>query len=262
MSRIIVVTGASSGLGLELYKQLSGIKDTVVCSLSRTNLNNLDHFYPCDVSSFEEVNQAMRDVFNEFGEIDVLINNAGVGISGALELLPIEEIKKIFDVNYFGVLYSIKGAFPYLSLNAKIINISSVCAFFSLPYRNVYCASKAAVNMLSYGLRMELKNTKIQVCSVCPGDIKTSFTKNRIKNHETNERYANSVINSEEKIDKNYNKRMNVEYVAKKIIKLLDKRKIPMIKIIGNKYKILYLFNKIISINCIYFVINKIFNKK
>lgn len=259
---VIVITGASSGIGYSVYKFFSKNKSNIVCSLSRSNKNNIQNFFECDVTSYENVKESLSNIYNKFGKIDILINNAGIGISGALELTSVEEVKKVIDTNFYGTYYCSKEIIKYLNKNGKIINISSVCAFFPLPYRSIYSLSKSAVNILTYGLRMELKNTNFQVTSICPGDTKSEFNNNRIKITKTNEIYKNGINYSSNKVDKNYNKRMETDYVGLKIFKIVNKKKLKPMYIIGLKYKILCFISKIVPINLILKFINKMFNKR
>ena len=97
---IIVITGASSGIGNALYKLFSNDANNIVCCVSRSNKDNLENFYKCDITSYEEVKNCLNEIYNKFGKIDILINNAGIGISGALELLPIENFNSVIDTNF------------------------------------------------------------------------------------------------------------------------------------------------------------------
>lgn len=249
MKRRIVITGASSGIGLEL-KNLFEKKGDEVIDLSRTS--------GCDITD----NNSLKLEFEKLKdkEIDILINCAGFGLSGAVELADESEIRKLFDVNFFGLVNVTKHALPLMSKTGKIINISSTCALFPLPFRAYYCASKSAVNMITDGLRMELKNTKIQVASVCPGEVKTNFTKNRVKIFATNERYKNSIKVSTENIDKHEDKRMPVGVAAKKIIKFVERKKLKPQVIIG-KQKILYALQKLLPKSWLIALIEKFFVK-
>ena len=249
MKRRIVITGASSGIGLEL-KNLFEKKGDEVIDLSRTS--------GCDITD----NNSLKLEFEKLKdkEIDILINCAGFGLSGAVELADESEIRKLFDVNFFGLVNVTKHALPLMGKTGKIINISSTCALFPLPFRAYYCASKSAVNMITDGLRMELKNTKIQVASVCPGEVKTNFTKNRVKIFTTNERYKNSIKVSTENIDKHEDKRMPVGVAAKKIIKFVERKKLKPQVIIG-KQKILYALQKLLPKSWLIALIEKFFVK-
>ena len=114
--------------------------------------------------------------------------------------------------------------------------------------------------MITDGLRMELKNTKIQVAAICPGEVKTNFTKNRVKVFQTNDRYGKSVENSTKYVDSHEDKRMPVEYAVKKMVRFIEKRKLKPQKIIG-KQKILYFLQKLVPKSLFLKVTQKIFVK-
>ena len=245
--RTIIVTGGSSGIGAEIRKRFLENGDTVYI-LSRTNPSGFQNFTECDVSD-EAVVKAAIDTIAEKHRIDVLINNAGVGLNGAAELVASENAKRCMDVNFMGTYYCIKHALPHLSENGKIINISSAAGLFALPFKEFYCAAKASVNMLTYGLRMSLSGTNIKVVSVCPGDTQSGFNKNRIREFETNERYGNRIKEAAEKLDKRDSKRMPASLVARKIYRITNKKNPKPLIIIGGKYKAMYFFWRILPLN-------------
>jgi len=172
--RNIVITGSSSGIGQALRKHFENNGDKVIgISLS-------DDDYKCDVSNAEQMKLAFRDIKEKYGKIDILISCAGFGIYGAIELIDNTKVQKQYDVNVLGTINAIQNCLPIMSENGKIINISSICALFPIPFRSYYCSSKAAISMLSDCLRMELSKTKIQSTAICPGEVRTNFTKNRV----------------------------------------------------------------------------------
>ncbi|HIV01568.1 MAG TPA: SDR family NAD(P)-dependent oxidoreductase [Candidatus Caccopulliclostridium gallistercoris] len=238
----IVITGASSGIGKNLAENFRAAGHNVI-GLSRNVASSSD--IACDVSNIESIESAFQEISKRFERIDLLINNAGFGISGATELISNEDAHKIFETNFFGVLNCSRYALPLMKNGARIVNISSVCAMFPLPFRALYSASKASVNLLSSSMRMELAPAGIDITCICPGDTKTNFTKNREKNFATNERYENRIENATKRIDKNENKRMSANKVSKKIEKICLKRKTKPIYIIGAKYKFLNFLTKI-----------------
>ena len=230
MNRTILITGASSGIGLGLKEYFVNKGDKVIDI-------SLGGEYDCDITDTKALDEVFAKLQNE--KIDILINNAG-----AVELVPEEQIRLQFDINFFGLINITKRALPLMKDDGKIINISSTCALFPLPFRAYYCASKAAVSMITDGLRMELsKYTHIQVAAICPGEIKTNFTKNRVKMFETNERYKGTISGSAHFIDKHEHKRMPIEKAIKKITSFIEKKKLKPQKIIG-KQKILYFVKK------------------
>lgn len=236
--RIVVITGCSSGIGRECVRYFES-KGDIVIGLARHN-EDCDNFYCCDISSEENVKKVMNMIGARYRRIDVLINNAGYGLSGAVEMVPNGEIEKLYDVNILGAINCYKYAMPYMRKGSEIINIASACALFPLPYRGLYCSSKAGLHMLSLSLAMECAPLGIKVVSVCPGDIKTNFTKNRVKVFETNDRYKDRIENAARAIDSRQDKRMSVVGVARKIYNISTKRSPRPYYIIGFKYKVLH----------------------
>ena len=176
--KIVVVTGASGGIGKAVKDLFEKAGDTAV-GLSRSDCGK--EWIKCDVTNREEVDRAIDAVGKRFGRIDILINNAGIGISGALELTTDEDYKKVMATDVDGVFNVCRAAVKYIPRGGKIVNISSVCALFALPYRSLYCAAKAAVNMMSFGLRMELKQSGISVDGVHGGENKEFRNKRPIR---------------------------------------------------------------------------------
>lgn len=252
MSRTVLITGGSSGIGAGL-KQYFLNKGDKVFDLSRRSEN-----MPCDITDKSALDDAFKKLENE--RFDILINCAGQGLSGAVELTSDDEIKKQFDLNFFALVDVTKRALPLMKEKSKIINISSTCALFPLPFRAYYCASKAAVSMLTDGLRMELKNTNIQVAAICPGEVKTAFTKNRVKEYATNSRYGDSVEKSTKHVDSHEDKRMSLEYAVKKMVKFIEKRKLKPQVIIG-KQKYLYFVSRFVPKSWFIKTIGKLFVK-
>ena len=258
MNKTVIISGTSSGIGKELRKLFLENGDRVI-SLSRTNPSGDEDFIECDLTDRQSLERAVNLIKEKCESVDMLINNSGVGLSGATELLPKDEVEKVVDLDYLGALFLTQGVLPLMKRGAKIVNISSACALFPLPYRSVYCSAKAAMNMMSYGLRMELKQSGINVVCICPGDIKTNFTQNRIKSFETNERYGSRPKNAAEKIDSREDKRMRVDKTAKKIYRIAQKKKKAMY-IVGAKYKVFWFFYRILPTNLFIKIIGKIFS--
>jgi short-subunit dehydrogenase len=259
MKMNVVVTGGSSGIGAEIRKLYEGMGHKVF-SLSRSNQGDAKDYIPCDVSSEESVRAAVERIA-EGGRIDVLINNAGVGLNGAAELVDSNSARACMDVNFMGTYYCIKYALPHMSKNGKIINVSSAAGIFALPFKEFYCAAKASVNMLSFGLRMELSQTGIKVSSVCPGDTQSNFNKKRMREFETNERYGSRIQEAAEKLDKRDSKRMPAAAVARKICKVAAKRNPKPLYIIGAKYKAMYFFWRILPLNLFLKLTNNLLGK-
>ena len=185
MKKVILVTGASSGIGLACATALAS-KGHIVYGSSR-NLKNIvaPTFKPIelDVTDDTSVNNAIAAIIKAEGRLDVLVNNAGNGVAGPAYTMPVENAKKQFEVNFFGVVRMCSAVLPgMISTNVGlIVNISSLAGLFGLPYQSMYSASKYAIEGYSQSLRMELRNTKIKVVLINPGDFKSAFSQNREK---------------------------------------------------------------------------------
>ncbi|RJX27141.1 MAG: SDR family NAD(P)-dependent oxidoreductase, partial [Acholeplasma sp.] len=148
--KVIVVTGASSGIGYQMASYL-GQKGHHVYGISRSKLH--DKFVKsiqADVTELEQLKTAYQDIYDLEGRVDVVINNAGMGISGAIEDTTTEDANYLMNVNFMGVFHSTKAALPFLRKNGgKIINISSVAGRLAIPFQAFYSSSKAAINAFS-----------------------------------------------------------------------------------------------------------------
>lgn len=255
--KLVVITGASSGIG-ECLKKMYEQDGHMVVNLSRGARED-DFNYCVDVSNRDLVFSTFKKIFEKFGKIDVLINCAGYGVFGAIELTEEQKSRQIFDVNYFGTLWCCQACLQYMQKGARIINISSACALYALPFRAMYSASKSAVNMLSYGLRMELKDFGIDVTCICPGDIKTNFSKNRDVTLDTNNKYGKKIEQSFNQIAKREHLRMDREKAVKKIFKICSKKRTKPMYIVSGKYNVLYFFTRFTSNNLILNMTNKLF---
>lgn len=251
--RNVLITGSSSGIGGALREYFTKKGDTVV------GISLFGDDYNCDVSNAEEMKKVFDKIKQKYGPFDIVIPCAGFGLSGAIELIDTARIQKEYDVNVMGVINTIQNALPYMTEDGKIINISSACALFPLPFRAYYCSSKAAVSMLSDCLRMELSKTKIQSTAICPCDIKTNFTKNRDKSFTTNERYGEAIRLSAERIDSREDKRMPLDKAVKIITKIIEKKKLKPQYVMGARNKFLYQIQKFFPRSLVLKVMTKMF---
>ena len=257
MDRIVVITGGTSGIGKELAGKFENEGDKVIV-LANDNIDpNNPNQYLCDVSDEKRVQECFEDISKRFGRVDILLNNAGFGMSGITELIPTDKAKKIYDVDFFGVVNCTKYALPLMHKGGKIVNTGSAMAFFPLPYRAFYASVKSAVVTLTYSQRAELKPLGIDICTICPGDIKTNFTANRVKEFETNERYGDAIKKATSKVDARENKRMPADVCAKRMYKIINKKKFKPMYIIGNMHKFLYFIKRLVPTKWLLWGINK-----
>jgi len=183
MSKIVLVTGASSGLGQAIAEFLYEKGYLVYGTSRRPKADTINGviFKALDVTDSNSIKQCVSEIISEQGKIDVLINNAGVGITGPLEEIPLEKAKAHFDTNFFGTLNVINSVLPHMrsQKNGFIVNITSIAAHMGLPYRGLYSASKAALATVTEAYRMELKEFNIKMVNLAPGDFATNIAQGR-----------------------------------------------------------------------------------
>ncbi len=180
--QVILITGASSGIGRSTAEYLVK-KGHRVFGASRSKPEGIAFEWVCvDITSEESVREAVQLVLKKAGRIDVLINNAGLGIVGPLEETTDKLIYEVFNTNVFGMMRVCRAVIPLFreQRSGLILNISSIAAEMGLPFRGIYSASKASLEILTETLSMELREFNIRVCSVLPGDIATSINQNRL----------------------------------------------------------------------------------
>lgn len=183
-AKVVLITGGSSGIGKAIGIYLSS-KNYKVYGTTRNlanypNFNNFD-LLALDVNDNPSISAAVAKLLSIEGKIDVLINNAGVGITGPIEETPQEEIEKAFGTNLYGPIRLIKAVLPQMRQQKAglIINITSIAGYMGLPYRGIYSASKGALELVTEAFRMELKGTGIQMTNVAPGDFATNIAAGR-----------------------------------------------------------------------------------
>lgn len=184
MSKVVLITGGSSGIGKSVAIYLSQ-KGFIVYGTSR-NPDRITEQLPfkliaLDVANVSTINTAVETIIQKEGRLDILINNAGVGITGPIEETPDEEIKNAFQTNVFGPVDVIKAVLPQMRTqnSGLIINVTSIAGYMGLPYRGVYSATKATLEILTEAFRMEIKDFNIQMTNVAPGDFATNIASGR-----------------------------------------------------------------------------------
>jgi NADP-dependent 3-hydroxy acid dehydrogenase YdfG len=186
--KVVVITGASSGLGEATARHLSALGAVVVLGARRvaridaladelTRAGGKALAVATDVTRFDDVKHLVDQAVQTFGRLDVVINNAGLMPHSRLERLKIDDWNRTIDVNIKGVLYGIGAALPYMKEQkaGHIINVSSVAGHKVRPGSAVYAATKAAVLMLSEGLRQEVKPYGIRTTVISPGAVATEL---------------------------------------------------------------------------------------
>ncbi|HYL92525.1 MAG TPA: SDR family NAD(P)-dependent oxidoreductase [Alphaproteobacteria bacterium] len=191
--KVAIITGASMGIGEEIAKVFAaeGAK-LVLCArdlprmeATRQRIGSGENSIAvaCDVSKREQVAAMVKTALDKFGRIDILVNNAGFGLNDAAAIVDVDQLKLMFDTNYFGALLCLQAVVPAMRKQGggDIVNISSVSGHIGTPYMSGYSASKHAMNAMGRAARVELKRDNINVLTLCPGYIATDFPKNMLK---------------------------------------------------------------------------------
>ena len=253
MRGVVVVTGGSSGIGLATAKYFAQ-KQWRVYELSRKGqgCDGVRHI-TADVTDEQSLGEAFRKVYEAEGRIDVLVCNAGFGISGAVEHTEMTAAQKQMDVNFFGTVRTIQAALPYMHKNEKtkrgrahIVNISSMGAPLALPFQAFYSCSKAAINALTLALANELRPFDISVCAVMPGDVKTGFTAAREKSGEGDELYGKVIAKSVGTMEHDEQNGMSPDRIAKKVYSMAQKRRPKPLCTVGAQYKLFAFLVKVL----------------
>lgn len=238
MKQVIVITGASSGFGKATAEMLAA-KGHIVYGLCRREAQHDSIRYrQCDVRNREQIATVVEGIVKEEGRIDVLVNNAGMGIGGALEMATPEEIDIQMGTNFMGCVNMCQAVLPHMrrARNGKIINLSSIGGLMGLPYQGFYSASKFAIEGFTEALAAEVHGFGIRVCMVEPGDFATGFTGSRRNSQATMDDpdYGPIFRNSLAIIEKEENGGLKPEVLARRIVKLVEKKNPPLRNVVAN----------------------------
>ncbi len=182
--KVVLITGGSSGIGKSVAIYLTQ-KGYIVYGTSR-NPSRITEKLPfkliaLDVTDTATITEAVQTIIKKEGRLDILINNAGVGITGPIEETPDVEIKKAFQTNVFGPIDVIKSVLPQMRKqnSGLIINVTSIAGYMGLPYRGIYSATKGTLELITEAFRMEIKDFNIKMTNVAPGDFATNIASGR-----------------------------------------------------------------------------------
>ena len=249
MGKVVLVTGASSGLGLESALYLTK-KGYIVFGTSR-NPGNFKTSIPfrlikLEITDLTSIEACVSKVLSLSGKIDVLINNAGVGITGPLEELKSEKVVENFATNCFGPLNLIQVVLPHMrkQQSGTIINVTSIGGYMGLPFRGAFSASKSAFMTMTESLRMEVKEFGIKVCTLAPGDYATDVASRRyhspVLKNSPYKKYAEGIKTMDKHVDKG---NPPIE-IAKEIYNILNNRNLKVHYRVGAVLQKLSIFLK------------------
>lgn len=220
-NKIVLITGGSSGIGLAVAKHLAD-KGAVVYEISRRDIQTERVYHiGADITDEEAVRNAIQKIVEKEGHIDVLINNAGYGISGAVEFTQTQEAEKLFQVDFFGAVRVTKAVLPIMRRagQGRIVNIGSVAGRIPIPFQAYYSSAKAAIGAYTAALDAEVCPFGIRAVSVLPGDIQTGFTAAREKWHDGDLQYDGRISRSVAKMEHDEQQGMTPEFAARVIAK-------------------------------------------
>ncbi|XP_012573664.1 short-chain dehydrogenase ptmH-like [Cicer arietinum] len=184
--KIVLVTGcAKGGIGYEYCKAFAEKNCYVIASDILTRMQDMfDLEYDknietleLDVSSHQSATSAIETIISKYGRIDILINNAGIGSTGPLAELPLDTIRRAWEINTLGQLRMVQQVMPHMAMKkcGTIVNVGSVVGQISTPWAGSYCATKSAVHAITNTLRLELKPFGINVVLVLPGSVRSNL---------------------------------------------------------------------------------------
>ncbi len=258
--KTLIITGGSSGIGraTAIFFATRGYK---VYELSRhgSDFDGITHI-DCDVTRSDDCRMAASRVIEDVGHIDVMISNAGMGISGPVEFTASDEAHRQMEVNFFGAVNITQAVLPYMrqARAGRIIFVSSLAAVFSIPFQPFYSASKFAVNGLAMALRNEVRPFGISVSCLLPGDVKTGFTDARCKSDIGSDVYKNmeKAVRTMERDERNG---ISPERMARKLFSMAEASRPSAFGTVGAVYHLFLFLNKLLPASLVYRVVGRMY---
>ena len=259
MQKIAIVTGGSSGIGLETVRALEarGVK---VYALSRRPADGLRHV-ACDVTDEDSVTGAVDAVLSAEGRIDILVNCAGSGISGAFEFTDPADARRQLDVNLMGTERMMRAVIPAMRAagGGRIVNTSSVAAIAPIPFQAWYSVSKAGINALTMAVDNEVRPFGITVVAAMPGDIRTGFTAARSKSARGDDVYGGRIARSVAKMEHDEVNGMAPAIAGRTIARLALARHPKPLSSVGFVYKGACMLIKLLPVRLVRFILEKMY---
>lgn len=257
MAEVALVTGGSSGIGLATARALlaAGYR---VYEMSRRPGETADLIHLSgDVTKPADAQRVIAQILAVEGRLDLLINNAGFGISGAVEFTDPVDAHRQFEVNFFGMTNLCQAAIPHMRAagRGRIINLSSVAAAIPIPFQTYYSASKAAINAYTLALANELRPYGVSVCALQPGDIRTGFTASRKKEIRGDDTYQGRIGRSVGRMERDEQRGMSPESVAKMLVRLAKKRRVKPLYALRLDYRLFVVLSRLLPVRLLNWVV-------
>ncbi|MCW5900544.1 MAG: SDR family oxidoreductase [Flavobacteriales bacterium] len=226
--KVILVSGGSSGLGNAFCWRLAESGHTVVGTSRKPDFEPMGwELIQLDVMDPASVRRAVDHVLLRHGRIDVLVNNAGVGIQGSVEDLDDDLVMRAFHTNFFGLHHMCDAVLPHMRYRRSglIVNISSIISNYGLPFRGFYSASKAAVQRYSEALRMELRPFGVHVSVVEPGGYRTNIGRDRLRPDAPSDAYGEAYARSMDTLHKDETMCRDPDECAVLVVRIVGSRR-------------------------------------
>lgn len=258
--KVLVITGGSSGIG-KATAQFFADRSYRVYELSRHGVDSGDiRHIDCDVTDAVVCGEAVHQVIAQAGKVDVLICNAGMGISGAVEFTAPEAACLQMSVNFHGTMNVVNAVLPHMRelRQGHIIFVSSLAAVFPIPFQAYYSASKAALNAIALALANEARPYGLKVCCLLPGDVKTGFADARNKNMAGAEVYKN-MERAVSTMERDENNGLSPIRLARKLYKMAETPSPDVFYTVGLKYHLFLGLSKVLPATFVNWVVGKLY---
>ena len=261
--QVAVVTGGSSGIGGETALSLTKKGCTVYELSRRENPPYGVNHITADVTDEDQVNRAIEEIITREGQIDILVSNAGYGISGAAEMTASADSHAQLELNLFGADNVIRSVLPHMreQNSGRIVCVSSIAGILPIPFQLWYSVSKAAIAAYVLALQNEIRPYGITVCAVLPGDIATGFTDARQKDDCKDSDYGERVRRSVAVMEKDERGGMSPKKAGEYIAKLAVKKNSRPLKAIGFSYKAIAVLAKLLPRRLSNYIVGKLYAK-
>jgi|694.fasta_scaffold75935_2 short-subunit dehydrogenase len=260
---VILVTGASQGIGYAVAEGFAKAGYRVI-GVAR-NLPKTKPMFDAqimDVTQAQSIQTVLTYIKSTYKQLDVLINNAGYGIAGAVEETPVEEVKRLFDVNVMGLHQVTQTMLPLLKVTkGLIINIGSVAGDFTIPFQTFYSMTKSSVATYTEGLRQELKPFGIRVVNVKPGDTKSNFSNQRQRLTKPTSPYRTRFERSLAVMEKDEKGGLPASSVYKVCLRLVTQKNPPIHVTVGLQYKILQFLKWLLPTKLVQWLLYQVYGK-
>lgn len=261
-ARVVLITGASSGIGLAAANAFLDAGYTVY-GLSRHPFPAARHIHlTADIADEAQAHAAVETVLAREGRLDILVNSAGFGISGAIEFTTDAEARSQFDVNFFGTLHCIRAALPHMrqARAGLILNLGSVAGSIPIPFQAFYSAAKAAIASVTMALQNELRPFGVHAVALLPGDVKTGFTAARQKSAAGGEVYA-ALARSVAGMERDEQNGMSADVLGRRIVAIAQKRHPKALYSCGLQYQFFLLLARLLPMRTLNWLVGLLYAK-